>query len=130
MPRLLGVDIPADKRVDIALTYVYGVGRTLALEICQKLQIDPSMKARDLTENHVATIVKMFQDEYMVEGDLRRQVAQNIRRLISVGAYRGLRHRRSLPVRGQRTKTNARTRKGGKKTVGAIRDRAARKAAK
>jgi small subunit ribosomal protein S13 len=130
MPRLLGVDIPADKRVDIALTYVYGVGRTLALEICRKLQIDPSMKARDLTENHVATIVKMFQDEYMVEGDLRRQVAQNIRRLISVGAYRGLRHRRSLPVRGQRTKTNARTRKGGKKTVGAIRDRAARKAAK
>jgi len=130
MPRLLGVDIPGKKRIDIALTSVYGIGHKLAAEICEKLQIDPAMKAYDLTENHIGNIVKLLQEHYLVEGDLRRQVAQNIRRITAIGCYRGWRHRRSLPCRGQRTKTNARTRKGGKKTVGAIRDKTERKLAK
>ncbi len=127
MPRILGVDIPGNKRADIALTYIYGVGRTRATLICQRTQIDPALQARDFTESNVAEVVKLLQDSFMVEGDLRRQTAQNIRRLIATGSYRGLRHRRGMPVRGQRTKTNARTRKGGKKTVGAIRDKTARK---
>ena len=129
MPRILGVDIPGDKRLDISLTYIYGIGRTRAGVICQRTQIDPAMRARDLTESNVAAIVQVLQDSFPVEGDLRRQTAQNIRRLIAIGSYRGLRHRRGLPVRGQRTKTNARTRKGAKKTVGAIRDKTARKLA-
>ena len=127
MPRILGVDIPGNKRADIALTYIYGVGRTRATLICQRTQIDPALQARDFTESNVAEVVKLLQDSFMVEGDLRRQTAQNIRRLIATGSYRGLRHRRGMPVRGQRTKTNARTRKGGKKTVGAIRDKTTRK---
>ena len=127
MPRILGVDIPGNKRADIALTYIYGVGRARAALICQRAQIDPALQARDFTETNVAEVLKLLQDSFMVEGDLRRQTAQNIRRLIATGSYRGLRHRRGLPVRGQRTKTNARTRKGGKKTVGAIRDKTARK---
>jgi len=127
MPRILGVDIPNDKRVETALTYLYGIGPTAAKSICIRAQIDPSLKARDLSENHIAAIGQILQDSYMVEGDLRRQVAQNIRRLIAIGCYRGIRHRRGLPCRGQRTKTNARTRKGTKKTVGAIRDRATRR---
>jgi small subunit ribosomal protein S13 len=125
----LGVDIPGGKRVDIALTSLYGIGRQTATEICEKLSIDPSIRAKNLTEGHIGAIVKMLQDEYVVEGDLRRQTAQDIRRLIAIGSYRGSRHKRGLPVRGQRTKTNARTRKGRKKTVGAIRDKAARKLA-
>ncbi len=129
MPRILGVDIPGKKRLDIALTYIYGIGRPRAVEICAKANLDPSMKASDLSDASIGTIVQMLQEQYSVEGDLRREVAQNIRRLIAVGSYRGSRHRRGLPARGQRTKTNARTRKGGKKTVGAIRDRAARKMA-
>lgn len=129
MPRILGVDIPNNKRVEIALTYVYGIGRARAAEICRRTQIEPGMKAAELTEANIGDIVRVLQDSYTVEGDLRRQTAQNIRRLIAIGSYRGLRHRRGLPVRGQRTKTNARTRKGAKKTVGAIRDRAARKLA-
>ena len=129
MPRILGVDIPGDKRADIALTYVYGIGRSRAKVICERNQIDPAVKARDLSESDVSAIVQTLQDSFTVEGDLRRQVAQNIRRLIAIGSYRGTRHRRGLPVRGQRTQTNARTRKGAKKTVGAIRDRASRKAA-
>ena len=129
MPRILGIDIPGDKRVDISLTYLYGIGRSRAAQICQRTQIDPALRARELTESNVAAIVQVLQDSFTVEGDLRRQVAQNIRRLIAIGSYRGLRHRRGLPARGQRTKTNARTRKGTKKTVGAIRDRTARKLA-
>ncbi|OGV61513.1 MAG: 30S ribosomal protein S13 [Lentisphaerae bacterium RIFOXYB12_FULL_65_16] len=130
MPRILGVDLPANKRVDIALTYLYGIGRTRAKVICQRTQIDPALRANQLTESHVAAITQVLQDSYTVEGDLRRQVAQNIRRLIAIGCYRGSRHRRGLPVRGQRTSTNARTRKGPRKTVGAIRDKTARKLAK
>jgi len=127
MPRILGVDIPANKRVDIALRYLYGIGPSRARIICQRTQIDPGLRARDLTESNIAAIVKVLQESYPVEGDLRRQVAQNIRRLIAIGCYRGSRHRRGLPVRGQRTKTNARTRKGVRKTVGAIRDKTTRR---
>lgn len=129
MPRILGVDIPNNKRVDVALRYIYGIGPARAAEICTRARIDPAVRASDLTENDIGTLAKILQDQYTVEGDLRRQVAQNIRRLIAIGSYRGQRHRRGLPVRGQRTKTNARTRKGAKKTVGAIRDRSARKMA-
>lgn len=129
MPRILGVDIPGEKRLIISLTYIYGVGPTRAQEICHKASLSADLKANDLTETQVATLAQILQDEYVVEGDLRRQTAQDIRRLVSINSYRGQRHRRGLPVRGQRTRTNARTRKGGKKTVGAIRDRAARKAA-
>lgn len=129
MPRILSIDIPAKKRMDIALTYIQGIGRFTATQICQKLGIDPALKAKDLTDEHVKVITKMLQDEYLIEGDLRRQVQQNIRRLIATNSYRGTRHRRSLPCRGQRTKTNARTRKGKTRTVGAIRDKALRKLA-
>ncbi len=127
MPRILGIDIPANKRMDIALRYVYGIGPTGAKEICKRTQIDPAMRSKDLTDAHIGAIVKVLQESFLVEGDLRRQVAQNIRRLVAVGSYRGSRHKKGLPVRGQRTKTNARTRKGARKTVGAIRDKTARK---
>jgi len=130
MPRILGVDIPGNKRLEIALTAIYGIGRTRAAEICRKAGLDPAMRAADLADTDISNIARILQNEYVIEGDLRRQIAQNIRRLIAIGCYRGLRHRRGLPVRGQRTKTNARTRKGAKKTVGAIRDRAARKLAR
>jgi small subunit ribosomal protein S13 len=129
MPRILGVDIPNDKQICISLRYIYGIGPARALEICRRAQIEESLRASELTEANISAITQLLQDSYMVEGDLRRQTAQNIRRLIAIGSYRGLRHRRGLPVRGQRTKTNARTRKGAKKTVGAIRDRTARKLA-
>ena len=129
MPRILGVDIPANKRVHVALRYLYGIGPTTALEICKRTNIQPEMRAKDLTDANIGAIIKILQDSYTVEGDLRRQVAQNIRRLIAIGSYRGVRHKRGLPVRGQRTKTNARTRKGPRKTVGAIRDKTARKIA-
>jgi len=127
MPRILGVDIPGNKRVDVSLTYIYGIGDTRARIICERTRIDPALPASQLTESNIGDIVRVLQDSFTVEGDLRRQTAQNIRRLIAIGTYRGLRHRRGLPARGQRTKTNARTRKGAKKTVGAIRDRSARK---
>ena len=117
MPRVIGVDIPAGKRIEIALTYVYGVGRATALKICAGLGIDPGMKARDLTDEQIARIATYAQKEYSVEGQLRRQVAANIARLRDIGCYRGTRHRRGLPVRGQRTRTNSRTRKGPRKTV-------------
>ena len=129
MPRILGVDIPNNKHVNVSLTYIYGIGPSVANEICRRAQIDPMLKAGDLSESNIAAILQVLQESFLVEGDLRRQVAQNIRRLIAIGSYRGLRHRRNLPVRGQRTKTNARTRKGGKKTIGAIRDKSARKQA-
>lgn len=129
MPRILSIDIPARKRLDIALTYIQGIGRTTAAQICEKLGIDPATKAKDITDEHVKVITKMLQDDYLIEGDLRRQVQQNIRRLMQTNSYRGSRHRRGLPCRGQRTKTNARTRKGKTRTVGAIRDKAMRKLA-
>ena len=117
MPRIMGIDIPANKRMDVALGYLYGIGPTTAKAICRRTQVDPAMLAKDLTDSHIGAITKELQDNYMVEGDLRRQVAQNIRRLVAIGSYRGARHKRGLPVRGQRTKTNARTRKGPRKTV-------------
>jgi small subunit ribosomal protein S13 len=130
MPRILGVDVPDGKKVKIALTYIYGVGPTRAQEICTRCQIDPEARIKSLTEADINHLNTFIQDTYTVEGDLRRQVAQDIRRLQAIGSYRGFRHKRGLPVRGQRTKTNARTRKGGKRTVGAIRDKTERKLAK
>lgn len=117
MPRLIGVDIPNNKRLDIALTYLFGVGRTTANKICDELKLDRAMKARDLTEEQVAELAAYIQKTYPVEGQLRRTVASAINRLRDIGCYRGLRHRRGLPVRGQRTRTNSRTRKGPRKTV-------------
>lgn len=117
MPRVIGVDIPNNKRLEIALTYIYGVGRSTSSAICAELKLDPAMKARDLTEEQITTLANYVQKEYPVEGVLRRQVAASIGRLRDIGCYRGLRHRRGLPVRGQRTRTNARSRKGPKKTV-------------
>lgn len=130
MPRLLGVDIPGRKRVEYALRYIYGIGPTRARDIVVAAKIDPAKKADDLTPEELRTVIGLVQGQYRVEGDLRREVAQNIRRLISMGTYRGTRHRKGLPVRGQRTKTNARTRKGPKRTVGAVRGKEARAAVK
>ncbi len=130
MPRLLGIDIPGRKRLEYALTYMYGLGLTKSREVIGKAGLDPAMKANDLTDEQVTGITKVLREEYVIEGDLRRQVTQNIRRLISINSYRGSRHRRGLPVRGQRTKTNARTRKGPVRTVGAVRGKEARSAAK
>jgi small subunit ribosomal protein S13 len=127
MPRIIGVDIPERKPLKIALRYIYGIGPHIALEICKRCNLDPDLRVNNLTEADIGTLNSAITDGFMVEGDLRRQVAQNIRRLTSINCYRGMRHRRSLPVRGQRTKTNARTRKGRKLTVGAIRDKATRK---
>lgn len=117
MARLAGVDIPNDKRVEVGLTYIYGIGLSRSQEILEKTGIDPDTRGRDLTESEVARLREIIDREYTVEGDLRREVQQNIRRLIDIGSYRGMRYRRGLPVRGQRTKTNARTRKGPRKTV-------------
>jgi small subunit ribosomal protein S13 len=117
MPRLLGVDIPADRQTVVSLTYLYGVGPKIARELCHKAGVDPHARARDLGEDAVARIAALLDKDYTVEGQLRRQVSQNISRLRDIACYRGVRHRRGLPVRGQRTKTNARTRKGPKKTV-------------
>jgi len=116
MPRILGVDIPNNKRLDIGLTYIYGIGKTRAKELCEQLQLDPNTKTSELADADIARIAQALQSNFTVEGDLRRQVAQDIRRLVSIKSYRGNRHQRGLPARGQRTKTNARTRKGGKKT--------------
>ena len=117
MPRIIGIDIPDNKRLEVSLTYIYGIGRKLSNDIIGKLGLDPNMKAQGLTEDDVARINAVLQSEYSVEGDLRRQVQNNIKRLISIHSYRGMRHRLGLPVRGQRTSTNARTRKGKRKTV-------------
>ena len=130
MPRLLGVDIPGRKRIEYSLRYIKGIGPARAKIILEKAKIDPAKKADDLSPEELRDIIGIIQIEYRVEGDLVREVSQNIRRLISIGSYRGLRHRRQLPVRGQRTSTNARTRKGPKHTVGAVRDKAARAAMK
>ncbi len=118
MARIAGVDLPRDKRVEIGLTYIYGIGRTTSVEILKKAGINPDVRIKDLSEDEVGAIRKIIDSEYHVEGDLRREVSLNIKRLMEIGCYRGIRHRRGLPVRGQKTKTNARTRKGPKKTVG------------
>lgn len=117
MPRIAGVDLPANKRVEIALTYIYGIGRSTAKKIREQAQIDALTKMRDLTEEEAARLREIIDRDYTIEGDKRREVASNIQRLIEIGSYRGMRHRRGLPVRGQRTRTNARTRKGKRKTV-------------
>ena len=117
MARLAGVDIPRDKRVVIALTYIYGVGRTRSDEILKATEIDENIRVKDLTDDQLISIRDYLEGNYKVEGDLRREVAADIRRKVEIGSYQGLRHRRGLPVRGQRTKTNARTRKGPKRTV-------------
>ena len=117
MPRVIGVDIPPRKRLDISLTYIYGVGRSTATKICGQLGLDPGMNAGDLSEEQVQKLAATLQNEFVVEGALRREIASAIGRLRDIGCYRGLRHRRGLPVRGQRTRTNARTRKGPKRTV-------------
>ncbi|NGX39618.1 MAG: 30S ribosomal protein S13 [Chlamydiae bacterium] len=117
MPRVIGIDIPEKKRLIISLTYIYGIGSKLAGDITKKLGLDPNMRTHLLKEDDIARLNQLLQSEYAVEGDLRRQVQNNIKRLISIQSYRGIRHRKGLPVRGQRTSSNARTRKGRKKTV-------------
>lgn len=117
MPRVIGIDIPDNKRLEISLTYIYGVGRELSNEIIEKLGLNKNMRARELTEDQVARLNAILTSEYIVEGDLRRQIQNNIKRLIGIHCYRGMRHKLGLPVRGQRTRTNARTRKGKRKTV-------------
>jgi len=119
MPRVIGVDIPDNKRLVISLTYLYGIGRTVAVEVIGKLKLNPDMQAKELTESDISKINALLTNDYTIEGDLRRQVQNNIKRLISTGCYRGQRHRKGLPTRGQRTRCNARTRKGKRKTVGA-----------
>ena len=118
MPRIAGVDLPKDKRIEIALTYLYGVGHTLSRKILQQAQLDANKRAKDLTDEEVAKLNHIIQSSYRVEGDLRREISSNIKRLIDIGSYRGLRHKRGLPVRGQRTRTNARIRKGPRPRVG------------
>lgn len=129
MPRIFGIDIPQEKRAEIALTYLYGIGRTVANVILKEAGISPDKKAKDLDDQEVAMITRIIQEKYKVEGDLRREIASNVKRLMLIGTYRGSRHKKNLPVRGQRTKTNARTRKGPRKTIGAMKDKAAKKPA-
>ena len=117
MPRITGVDIPADKHISISLTYIRGIGDTLSLELLNRNGISPSVKARDLTEEELSKIASTLEDNYVTEGRLRREVQQNITRLKEINSYRGMRHKRGLPTRGQRTKTNSRTRKGPRKVV-------------
>ena len=118
MPRILGVDIPREKRIEASLPFIYGIGSKNARDILKEAKIDFNRRAKDITDEEIAKIVSIIQSKYIVEGDLRREVSENIKRLSQMGAYRGLRHRRGLPVRGQRTKTNSRTRKGKKPSVG------------
>jgi small subunit ribosomal protein S13 len=127
MARIAGVDIPREKQVWIALTYIYGIGRTTALKVLERTQVPAQKKVSDLTDDEVNRLREVIERELTVEGDLRRQVRQNIQRLIEIGCYRGLRHRRNLPVRGQRTRTNARTRRGPRKTVGVRKKATAKK---
>lgn len=117
MARIAGVDLPREKRVEIGLTYIFGIGRTRSKQILEKTGVNPDTRVRDLTDDEISKLRETIEKEYVVEGDLRRDIALNIKRLIEIGCYRGRRHRMGLPVRGQRTKTNARTRKGPKKTV-------------
>jgi small subunit ribosomal protein S13 len=117
MARIAGVDLPRDKRVEIGLTYIYGIGRSTSTDILQQAAIDPDTRVKDLAESEIASLRDIIARNYRVEGDLRREVSMNVKRLMEIGCYRGLRHRRGLPVHGQRTKTNARTKRGPKKTV-------------
>ena len=117
MARIAGVDLPNEKRAEIGLTYIYGIGRATANEILAKAEINPDTRIKDLSEEEVNTLRRIIDNDFLVEGDLRRDVALNIKRLVEIGCYRGIRHRKGLPVRGQKTKTNARTRKGPRKTV-------------
>lgn len=117
MARIAGIDLPRDKRVQVALTYIFGIGRTRSNQTLDRARINPDTRVKDLTEDEVGRIRAVIENDYKVEGDLRREVTMNIKRLQEIGSYRGLRHRRNLPVRGQRTKTNARTRRGARRTV-------------
>ena len=117
MARIAGIDLPRDKRVEIGLTYIYGIGRVTSNKILEAAKVNPDTRCRELTDDEVKRISEIIEKDYMVEGDLRREVAMNIKRLQEIGCYRGIRHRKGLPVRGQKTKTNARTRKGPKRTV-------------
>ena len=119
MARIFGVDLPREKRVEIGLTYIYGIGRTTATKLCAETGVDPATRVKDLTEDEVTKLRDAIDGKYLVEGDLRRETYQNIKRLMDIGCYRGLRHRKGLPVRGQRTHTNARTRKGPRRQIGA-----------
>ena len=123
MARIAGVDLPRDKRVEIALTYIFGVGRSRANEILKIAGVNPDTRVKDLTEREITKLREVIDKNYKVEGDLRREISMDVKRLMEIGCYRGLRHRRGLPVRGQRTRTNARVRKGPKKTVGVRRGR-------
>ena len=127
MARIAGVDIPREKRVEVSLTYIFGIGPTTSQKILQRARISPDIRVKDLTEEEVNRLRELIDREYKVEGDLRREVDMNIKRLIEINCYRGLRHRRNLPVRGQRTRTNARTRRGPKRTVAGKKKAAAKK---
>ena len=127
MARIAGVDLPRDKRVEISLTYIYGIGRSVSQEILSQAEIDPNTRVRDLAESEVARLREIIDRNYRVEGDLRREVAMNIKRLQEIGCYRGIRHRKNLPVRGQRSRTNARQRRGARKTVAGKRRARAKK---
>jgi len=124
MPKIIGIDIPGKKKIEYSLPYIFGIGITQSRAIVKKANVDPAKKADQLTGDEITRITGVLQDGYVLEGDLRREISQNIRRLTSIGCYRGVRHRKGLPVRGQRTHTNARTRKGPRKTVGVVRGEA------
>jgi small subunit ribosomal protein S13 len=129
MPRLLGVDIPADKRLEAALQYIYGIGSTRARAICDEADFDPALRAKDLNDQQINLVLSIIQrNGYLVEGDLRRELQANMKRLQGINCHRGIRHKKSLPVRGQRTQTNARTRKGPRRTVGVVRNKNAKAA--
>lgn len=125
MPRILGVDIPKEKKARASLCYIYGIGRVLSGDILKAAGVDPDKRAKSLTEEEVSKITAVIQKEYKIEGDVRRDVSQNIKRLMDIGSYRGMRHKRSLPARGQRSRTNARTRKGPKRSIATIKVKAA-----
>ncbi len=129
MPRIMGVDLPKEKRIDVSLRYLYGVGEKRSADILKEAGIEPSRRAKELSEEEVSRITSVIQKGYRVEGDLRREISQNIKRLMDIGSYRGMRHKKSLPARGQRTRTNSRTRKGPRRNVGIIRAKAAPAAA-
>ena len=129
MPRIVGIDIPKEKRIDVGLTYIYGIGNYISVSILKKAGVEPATRSKDLSEEQVSKITHLIQDTVKNEGNLKRDVGIAIKRLMDIGSYRGLRHKRALPVRGQRTKTNARTRKGPKKTIGAKKAQAAASAA-
>jgi small subunit ribosomal protein S13 len=128
MARILGIDLPKDKRIEIALTYLYGIGRSNSNKILKDTGVNPDKRAKDLTEEEISKITAVIQKNYKAEGDLRREISQNIKRLIDIGSYRGMRHKKGLPARGQRTRTNARTRKGPRRAVGTIKKKEEAKA--